>query len=150
MRLRPLQMERCSSALKHKAVAKETIIKFILLLEQGPITNVTYMLGNNSPQTTTVEGRNHSQLPTTSASARVLEADDQFARPARSACNLLSSGHIQSAELIIQQPLQTTKLFTERSRQKHNRMALFVLKLQSCGLTLLRTGTSQRGTRPCL
>lgn len=100
MPLRSLQMERRSSALKHNEVAKETIIKFILPLEQGRITNVTYMLGNNSPPTTTVEGTNHSELPTTSASAWVLEEDYQLARPARSACNLLPSEHIQSAELI--------------------------------------------------
>jgi hypothetical protein len=41
--------------------------KFILRLEHGRITNVTYALGNNGPQITTVEGRNHSQLPPTSA-----------------------------------------------------------------------------------
>jgi hypothetical protein len=82
--------------------------------------------------------------------SRVLEAEDHFARPGGRLVIYCPPNTSSPPSLTVQQPLQTTELFTERSRQKHNRMAFICSKLEPCGLTLLRTGTSQRVRCPSL
>jgi hypothetical protein len=59
----------------------------------------------------------------------VLEEEDHFARPGGRLVIYCPTDPSSppSNGLITQQPLQTAQMFTERSRQKHNQMALFVL-----------------------
>jgi hypothetical protein len=78
----------------------------------------------NHPKPTTVASLLHSiRRPQSSGSRRPL------CTPGRPTSNLLSFESIQTAGqgLITEQPVQTAEMFTERSRHKHNQMALFVL-----------------------
>jgi hypothetical protein len=129
MRFFHLELEP-RSVLGNTAVADESIISF-----SGDRNNVVLQCYQHVWNQQPSNYKHPTQKPqSTSSHVSIRRHQSSGSRrplctPGQSASNLRSSESIRSVQqpLIMQQPSQTAQLFTERSQQKHNQMALFVL-----------------------